>query len=214
LAKQKPDPFEVADVLDGFLAQVEGGHYTSTTRRERAALQWLKGAATAMRALSEATREGLAVNTSPWTWGPVGKTGVVQPKADDSLSRFFSMVSRSRQAGWSMVNQVSNLGDSSASASAAITILISVLRAEQDEVSKRARSAWARQKVLGEAERKRTEDPRVARILELREEGLSLRAICRVLDSEGVATFSGRSRSWPAATVQWVVRAYGGEAAT
>ena len=87
-----------------------------------------------------------------------------------------------------------------------------MLRADQDLASLQARAGWAGRRARGAARANREGGPGVARILELRRQGLSLRAICRVLDREGVPKFSDRSRAWPVSTVQWAIKTYGGTA--
>jgi len=219
LARQRPDALKVADVIDGLLSKVDSGDWACTTRRERAVVQQLRGAATAIRAFGEEASGELTQRPDRASWGPAravwaGRGGDGHKSADarEPLGKELATLARAPRAGWGLVQRVSSVPDGSPSEYAAVAVLQAVLRADQELASRQARAGWAGRRARGAAQAKPEGGPAVARILELRRRGLSLRAICRALDGEGVPRFSDRSRAWPVSTVQWAIRTYGGTA--
>jgi hypothetical protein len=218
MARHKPEALEVAEVIDGLLSMVDSGNWTCTTRRERAVVQQLRGAATAIRAFGEAASGELSQSPDGASWGParavrVGRGGGHKSAdAREPLGKVLATLARAPGAGWGLVQRVSSVPDGSPSAYAAVAVLQAVLRADQDLASRQVRAGWAGRRARGAAQANREGGPAVARILELRRQGLSLRAICRALDGEGVLKFSDRSRAWPVSTVQWAIKTYDGTA--
>jgi hypothetical protein len=219
LARRRPDPLEVAEVIDGLLGKVDSGEWACTTRRERAIAQQLRGAATAVRAFGEAASGELSQSPAGASWGPAravraprGGGGHKPADAHEPLGKVLAALARAPRAGWGLVKRVSSVPDGSPSAYAAVSVLQAVLRADQDLASRQARASWAGRRARAAAQAKREGGPAVARVLELRRQGLSLRAICRALDDEGVPKFSDRSRAWPVSSVQWAIKTYGGTA--
>lgn len=214
MARRKADPSEAAEVIEGLLALVDSGELTCATRRERAVVGQLRGAATALRAFGQAGRE--EPGAGAWTWGPARRPGPRRPGAPGrgasegklALAEYLARLDRSNSEFWALVRKTARLRDGSASAAAAISVLRSVLRADQDLATTAARAGWATRNASGAVNQKRAGDARVARILELAGRGLSLRAICRALDAEGVPRLSNRSRAWPVASVQYVINTY------
>lgn len=91
----------------------------------------------------------------------------------------------------------------------AATILEAVDELVRDLTAERTRDALASKRSRGERVGRERElpDATLARVVELRESGLSLREIARTLEAEGIPTATGRTR-WYASTVSTALAAW------
>jgi len=123
-----------------------------------------------------------------------------------SLLDFASLMDRSRRKGWAIVAMDLGVDTTTPSGELLAALVATFAQYERRIIGVRTREALAEKKAAGVQLGRPPSVPRsiVARIQGLRTDGLSLRAIAQVLNTDGVATAHGGAR-WYAATVRQVL---------
>jgi DNA invertase Pin-like site-specific DNA recombinase len=122
-----------------------------------------------------------------------------------SVGDFARTVERAEREGWRLVILDPEIDLATPFGRAMAGVIAVFAQLERDMTSERTKAALAvakaKGKQLGLPQSHRITEPVVQRIAELRESGLSWRAVARALDAEGVRTAFGKAR-WSAYSAQ------------
>ena len=115
---------------------------------------------------------------------------------------------RSRAEGWSVVAVDLGLDTTTPSGKMMANILATFAEFERDLIGQRTREALAVKRASGVrlGRPRETSDEAIARIVELRDEGLTYAAVAEQLSAEGVAT--ARGGKWTPQAVHRALRAW------
>lgn len=136
--------------------------------------------------------------------------GIIVAKLDRlsrSVSHFASLMGQSRKQGWVLIALDLGVDTSTPAGELVANVIAAVAQWERSVISDRAKATWAARRQrgdLGLRPEQRTGAATVARILELRAEGLTMRRIVDVLNEEGHRT--GQGGQWRAGTVGYLIK--------
>lgn len=139
-----------------------------------------------------------------------GEAAALYAQRLDRLSRsvadFAHLLDRAKRKGWTVAVLDADVDTSTPSGEFLVNVLASAAQYERAIIGARTRDALAQRKREGVRLGRPSTLPSevVARVVALRAEGSSLRAIADTLNSEGVATAHGGSK-WHASTVRKVL---------
>jgi DNA invertase Pin-like site-specific DNA recombinase len=214
--RQRPRPLALAYTRVSTLDQAENG--VSLDAQEAMLREHAKVQGWDIEVLREEGKSAKSLKGRPILLGALARLD--RSEADillavrlDRLSRslidFASLYERSDKKGWSIVLPASAI-DTSASAGPAgkfsAQIQAAAAELERGLISVRTREALAQRKAEGKRLGRAVLEeflPTYQRVLDMHAEGLSLNAIARTLNDEGVPTAKGKS--WYASTVRTIV---------